>query len=159
MAPMTSDRSSEPAVREIGSGSTAAAFEAMRELRPHVADAEELVRRVDDVQRAQGYRLAGLFVDGARHAVTVAGFRVTDNLVSGRFLYVDDLVTMAAHRGRGHARRMMEWLIAEARRTGCDQFQLDSAPHRHEAHRLYLNSGMRITSFHFGLDLSRTDAD
>jgi GNAT superfamily N-acetyltransferase len=146
-------------VREIDAGATATAFPAMRELRPHVAGVSEFVRRVDEVQRAQGYRLAGVFVDDLPDAVAVAGFRVEDNLAVGNFLYVDDLVTAEAHRGRGHARRLMDWLIAEARRLGCEHFHLDSATHRHEAHRLYLNAGLDITSFHFGLDLSRKDAD
>ncbi|HEY7874434.1 MAG TPA: GNAT family N-acetyltransferase [Actinomycetota bacterium] len=146
-------------VREIAAGSTRLAFRAMSELRPHLRDVDEFVQRVDEVQRPQGYRLVGVFVDGLEDAVAVAGFRVLDNLVSGNHVYVDDLVTMTSQRGRGHARHLMQWLIAEARRLGCDQFQLDSAPHRHSAHRLYLTSGMDITSFHFGLKLSRTDVD
>jgi GNAT superfamily N-acetyltransferase len=148
-----------PQVREIEAGATAAAFPAMRELRPHLSGAADLVRRVDEVQRGQGYRLAGVFVEGISDAVGVAGFRVMDNLVSGRLLYVDDLVVAEGHRGRGHARLLLEWLVDEARRLGCEQLQLDSATHRHEAHRLYLNAGLDITSFHFGLDLSRRDAD
>jgi GNAT superfamily N-acetyltransferase len=148
----------EPEVREIPAGATASAFLALRELRPHVRDRSEFVRRVDEVQRPQGYRLAGVF-EGKDDAVGAAGFRVEDNLAVGHFLYVDDLVTAEAHRGRGHARLLMEWLIGEARRLGCDHFHLDSATHRHEAHRLYLNAGLDITSFHFGLDLSRPRAD
>jgi GNAT superfamily N-acetyltransferase len=146
-------------VREIPAGSTRAAYAAMRELRPHVDDPEEFVRRVDDLQRPQGYRLAGVFLDGLEDAVAAAGFWVSDNLVSGRFMYVDDLVTMEAHRRRGYGRLLLEWSIEEARRLGCAQFHLDSATHRHGAHRLYLTAGMDITAFHFGLNLSSADAD
>jgi GNAT superfamily N-acetyltransferase len=152
-------RAGSPLVREILPGATHTAFPAMRALRPHVADASEFVRRVDEVQRSQGYRLVGVFVDDVAGAVAVAGFRTGDNLAVGRYVYVDDLVTGEAHRGRGHARLLMEWLIEEARRLGCEHFHLDSAPHRHAAHRLYLNARLDITSFHFGLDLSRQDAD
>ena len=54
-----------------------------------------------------------------------------------------------AHRGRGHAHRLLDWILAEARRLGCAAVHLDSAPHRHAAHRLYLNEGYVISSFHF----------
>lgn len=160
MARMTpNDRAGEARVREIPPGATASAYRAMRELRPHVDGPDEFVRRVDDLQRPQGYRLAGVFLEVDGDAVAAAGFRVTDNLVSGRFMYVDDLVTQEAHRRHGYGRRLLEWLIEEARTSGCHQFQLDSATHRHGAHRLYLTAGMDITSFHFGLNLLPPDAD
>ena len=155
---VSGQRGDSPSVREIPPGSTQSARSALLELRPHV-DAGDFRRLVDEVQRPQGYRLAGVFVTGSDDAVAVAGFRVMDNLVSGRFLYVDDLVTATAHRRRGHGRRLMSWLIEEATRLGCAQLELDSATHRHAAHRLYLVAGLDITAFHFGLNLSREDAD
>ena len=36
----------------------------MRALRTHYTDEAEFVRRVDEVQRPQGYRLVGAFDDG-----------------------------------------------------------------------------------------------
>lgn len=155
----TGEGSVRAVIREIPAGETALAFPAMRALRPHIEDVAELVRRVDDVQRPAGYRLAGVFVDDERDAVAAAGFRTVDNLVSGHFLYVDDLVTAEGHRRRGHGRLLLEWLVEEARRLGCTQLQLDSATHRHAAHRLYLTAGLDITAFHFGLPLARPDAD
>jgi GNAT superfamily N-acetyltransferase len=135
--------------RELGAGETGLAFEAMRELRPHHADRDEFVRRVDEVQRPQGYRLVGAF-DGDR-VVAVAGFRVIENLVAGRSLYVDDLSTLPEARRRGHAAALLRWCADEARRLGCDELELDSAvvPERTDAHRLYFNQGLRITAFHF----------
>jgi hypothetical protein len=41
----------------------------------------------------------------------------------------------------------------EARREELQSIHLDSGHHRYEAHRLYLNFGFNITSFHFALDL------
>jgi len=123
----------------------------MRELRPHFADEEAFVRRVDDVQRAEGYRLIGAFEEEEDDAVAVAGFRVGHLLAWGRFLYVDDLSTLPSARRRGHGRALLEWLAEEARRLGCEQLHLDSGvgPERFDAHRLYLNVGLAITSHHF----------
>lgn len=142
-------------VRELLPPDTALAHAAMRELRPRAADAAAFARRVDDLQRPQGYRLVAILEEGAAEAVAVAGFRVVECLAWGRALYVDDLSTVAAARRRGHARALLEWLGEEARRLGCGELHLDSGvgPERREAHRLYFNCGMRITSHHFAVEL------
>jgi GNAT superfamily N-acetyltransferase len=85
----------------------------------------------------------------------VAGFRELTNLAWGHAVYVDDLSTLPDARGRGYGRALLEWCADEARRLGCDQVHLDSGveANRLDAHRLYLNTGMRITSFHFARSL------
>jgi GNAT superfamily N-acetyltransferase len=141
-------------VRELASGETGLAFEAMRALRPQLAGETEFARRVDEVQRPQGYRLvAAVEDDGTVSAV--AGFRVYDMLAHGRVLYVDDLSTLPAARRRGHGRALLEWCGAEAERAGCDALHLDSGvgADRRDAHRLYFNTGMRISSHHFAREL------
>jgi GNAT superfamily N-acetyltransferase len=121
----------------------------MRALRTHYTDEAEFVRRVDDEQRPQGYRVVGAFEDG--RVVAVAGFRVLRTLFSGDVLYVDDLSTLPEARGRGHGGALLDWCAEEGRRLGCDEIQLDSAviPERQDAHRLYFNKRMRIGSYHF----------
>ena len=133
--------------RELGPDDTHLALAPMQALRPHVATAEEFVDRVNNRQRPEGYRLVASFADG--EAVAATGFRRLNNLAWGNLLYIDDLVTLESHRGQGHAHRLLEWVLAEARRLGCHQVHLDSAPHRHAAHRLYLGEGYHISSFHF----------
>jgi GNAT superfamily N-acetyltransferase len=137
-------------LREILPPDTALAFPAMRALRAHYENEDAFVERVDDVQRAEGYRLVGVFED-APHAVAIAGFRVGHMLAWGRFLYVDDLSTLPEARRRGYGIRLLEWLAEEAKRQACDQLHLDSGlgPDRIDAHRLYFNAGLAITSFHF----------
>ena len=142
-------------VREIVPGETALAARTLLELRPRLGSAEALVRQVDERQRPAGYRLAGVFADGDEEAAAVAGFRINEYLAWGRHLYVDDLVTAAAHRGRGHADRLFAWLEDEARQAGCTQFHLDSGlgEDREDAHRFYFRHGLRIASFHFAREL------
>ena len=126
-------------------------FPVMRELRPHLSSTDFLmqVRR----QMVQGYRLAFLESLGAVRAV--AGYRVSECLAWGRFLYVDDLVTKEADRSHGHGGVLLDWLTAEAVREGCHQLHLDSGVQRFAAHRFYLTRRMDITSHHFALTLSR----
>ena len=143
-----------PDIRELAEGDTHRAARALLELRPHRGPAAALVARAD-AQRPAGYRLVGSFDDGEADAAAVAGFRVQENLAWGRHLYVDDLVTRAERRGRGHGAALMRWLAAEAGRAGCEQLHLDSGvgADRQDAHRLYFNSGLRIDSYHFAREL------
>jgi GNAT superfamily N-acetyltransferase len=138
-------------LREILPPDTALAFPALQALRPHYVDEAAFVERVDEVQRREGYRLVGIFEEGTLHAVAIAGFRVGHMLAWGRYLYVDDLSTLSEARRQGHGRRLLEWLTEEARRLGCEQLHLDSGvgPDRTDAHRLYLNTGLALTSHHF----------
>jgi GNAT superfamily N-acetyltransferase len=133
------------------------ALTALRELRPHVAELQAHI--AEQVQH--GYRLAAAMSDAEpAGAVCVAGFRIDRNLAWGRHLYVDDLITRTDFRGQGHGRRMMDWLVEEARREGCPQLHLDSGtgPARHDAHALYHASRLHITSHHFSIGVSHGEA-
>jgi GNAT superfamily N-acetyltransferase len=143
-------------IRELPAGQTGLAYEALRELRPHVGDRETFVARVDDLQRPEGYRIVASFETGTEQARAAAGFRIVHNLAWGRFLYVDDLSTVPAARRRGHASRLLAWIGEEARREGCDAVHLDSGvgPERRDAHQRYFDAGMRISSYHFAWEPS-----
>jgi len=124
-------------------------FAVMAELRPHLR-LEEFVARVRR-QQADGYLLAFLEADG--DVKSVAGYRFLENLAWGKFLYVDDLVTSEGARSQGYGQQLFDWLVAQARAAGCDQFHLDSGVQRFGAHRFYLAKRMDITCHHFALKL------
>lgn len=126
-----------------------AAHPVIQELRPHLDLAAFLSAFAR--QRPQGYHIHFVEEDGVVRAV--AGWRIMDRLSWGRHFYVDDLVSRAADRGRGHGSALMDWLIDEARRQGCAELHLDSGVQRHAAHRFYLHKGMDITCHHFALKL------
>lgn len=67
----------------------------------------------------------------------------------GRFLYVDDLVTLAEHRSKGYGATLLSWLRQQAAKEGCAQMHLDSGTQRQQAHRFYEREGMAMASFHF----------
>ena len=142
-------------IRELPAGETHLAYRAMLGLRTAIGDEAAFVKRLDKVQRPEGYRLVASFADGDDQAAAVAGFRVIHYLAWGDALYCDDLGTRPEHRGKGHAGKLLDWMIEEARRQGCGQFHLDSGPglDRMDAHRLYFNKGMRISSYHFSRDV------
>ena len=120
-------------------------YPVMRELRPHLAE-DEFLSRVRKQENA-GYRLACVREPGG--VVAVAGFRIGENLAWGRFLYVDDLVTLPAHRSKGHGARLLARLKNYAAQEGCLQLHLDSGIQCKDAHRFYEREGMAMTGLHF----------
>ncbi len=122
-----------------------ACYPVMRELRPHIA-AEDFLYRVRSQQGA-GYRL--VCMQGSTGVVAVAGFRVVENLAWGRFLYVDDLVTLPEQRSKGYGAKLLAWLKDQAAQEGCQQLHLDSGIQRKQAHRFYEREGLTMTSYHY----------
>jgi GNAT superfamily N-acetyltransferase len=126
-------------------------FPVMAELRPHLVESD-FVMRVRRQTGAGGYRLVFLEVDG--NVTAVGGFRISECLAWGKFLYVDDLVTASEHRFKGAGQRLFEWLLTRARTEGCQEFHLDSGVQRFEAHGFYLKNRLHIKSHHFSRALS-----
>lgn len=122
----------------------------MQELRPQLVQTE-FTSRIRRQEQQYGYQLAYLEDDGCVR--TIAGFRISECLAWGKFLYVDDLITQASDRSKGYGEVMFNWLIEQAKSHSCDQLHLDSGVQRFGAHRFYLQKRMAITSHHFSIGL------
>lgn len=142
-----------PTIRELDHQQTHLAYLAILELRPHLVSRDHFVKQVNEEQRAEGYRLVGLFEEDSAEAVATIGFRAVHSLAWGYYLYVDDLITRASFRGKGHGAALMQWVEEEAHRLGCQQLHLDSGVQRFAAHRLYHVERMRISAHRFQRDL------
>src|SRR2546421_4743742 len=103
----------------------------MRELRTQITDPGKFIEQVQRQQR-DGYLLAFLEAEGEVRAV--AGYRFLESLFSGKFLYVDDLVTASRDRSLGFGGQLLDWLIDQAREHGCENLELDSGVQRFDAH-------------------------
>jgi GNAT superfamily N-acetyltransferase len=126
-----------------------ACYSVMAELRPHLIRSE-FVERVRRLGREDYHLAHGIEADTV---VAVAGFRFMEKLVCGPTLYIDDLVTRAAARSRGHGHELLAWLVARARERGCRWVELDSGVQRFDAHRFYSRERMAILSHHFVLEV------
>ena len=124
-------------------------YAVMRQLRTHLIE-DEYLEKVECMRRS-GYRVAAV-LDGGR-VTCVAGFRIQEYLYCGKHLYVDDLVTDESSRSGGYGKLMLDWLVGEAKRSGCEQFHLDSGVQRHDTHRFYFREGMKISAYHFSKTL------
>lgn len=130
----------------------AACFPAIYELRPHLTETD-FVSQVQRQMKNHGYVL--VYVASQNEVVAAAGYRVAEFLAWGRVFYVDDLVCRSAFRKQGHGGKLLDWLLEKAKELSCDQFHLDSGVTRHDAHRLYLNRKLQISSHHFSRELGK----
>ena len=124
-------------------------FPVMSQLRPHLhqADFLEKVR----YQMKEGYKLA--FLQKQEQTLAVAGFRISNCLALGKFLYIDDLVVDELNHSRSYGQHLFQWLIEYAQNHQCQHLSLDSGVQRFQAHRFYLMQRMNITSHHFSIKL------
>ena len=126
-------------------------YPVMKELRPHIASEVVFLERARRQQRLLDWQL--IYVEDAGKPVAASGFRISEWLAWGKALYVDDLICLESHRGKGFAEALMRWMEEHARKEGCAEFHLDSATYRIPAHHFYFRLGLSITSFHFGKPL------
>jgi len=132
-------------------------YPVMKELRTHLATAEEFLERVNRQQVNCMYNLAYLEENGEVKAC--AGFEFAEKLHCGKIIYVDDLVTLSSARSKGYGEMMFKWLLDYAKMNKCDQLHLDSGVQRHGAHRFYLKNRMDITSHHFAINVPNECGD
>jgi len=123
-------------------------WEVMHVLRPHLVR-EQFVPMVTEMIR-EGYVLAYIKGEAGRHdAPAAVGFRYLRFLLHGEHIYIDDLSTLPEFRKKGLARLLLDYVFRLAKEKGLNVVTLDSGPGRHDAHRLYLNHGFSISSYHF----------
>ena len=123
-----------------------ASFAVMKALRPHLASAEAFAAQARR-QAEQGYRLLAIWQDNTVQAL--AGYRLQENLLHGRFLYVDDLVCAADARRHGLGAQLIDALRQEARQQGCANFVLDTALSNALGQRFYYRQGLLAIGMHF----------
>lgn len=123
-------------------------FEVIQALRPQLT-LERLLSLIPEMKK-ESYRLA--FIEENGKAVSACGFRYMTTLFEGRYIYIDDLSTLSEARGKGYAGALFDFVVEIAKTEGLPAVHLDSGHQRFDAHRLYLNKGMKIVYHHFRLE-------
>jgi ribosomal protein S18 acetylase RimI-like enzyme len=148
------DLAQQPSFRDVGEAEIGACYELMRQLRPHLASVDEFIARWRR-QSADGYRILALWAEQGPNTGprALAGYRITENLVHGKFLYVDDLVSDKTERSRGHGARLVDRLKEEGRALGCKKLVLDTGLDNALAHRFYYRQGLLASALRFNIPL------
>jgi len=127
----------------------AGCYSLMAELRPHLKE-DAFVETVEHLMRQYHYRLAYLSDGGIK---SVAGYRIAEWLHTGRYLEIEDLVTVTTERSQGYGSMLFDRLCEEARKKQCQQLRLVSGVQRKDAHRFYERQGMKFEAHYYSLNL------
>lgn len=139
-------------VRQVESdGAARAVYPLVAQLRPHLTDVDTFLARWVR-QTEAGYQIVALYASEERPAA-LAGYRVQENLVHGRFLYVDDLVTDGKVRSKGYGDHLMRYLKEHAHRLGCSKLIVDTPLSNALGHRFYFRCGLLATSLRFAVPI------
>lgn len=132
-----------------------ASFDLMRVLRPHLCDPQRYVAQLLR-QLHQGYRLLAAW--HGQTLVGLAGYRTTENLIYGRFVYLDDLVVSPERQGSGLGAALLSAVREEAVRLQCENLVLDTGLHMALAQRFYFRQGLLAKGMHFTQTLNENRA-
>lgn len=123
-----------------------ACFALMRELRPHLVDAQAFVAQVQR-QASQGYRLLAAW--RGDQVVGLAGYRLQENTLYGRFVYVDDLIVLPTEQRSGVGGLLIEAVRREAIDSRHAHLVLDTALGNAFGQRFYYRQGLLARGLHF----------
>ncbi|NVZ58935.1 GNAT family N-acetyltransferase [Pseudomonas sp. OE 28.3] len=129
-----------------------ASFAVMQQLRPHLTDAASFAAQVQR-QRQNGYHLLAAREHGK--VIGLAGYRLTENTLYGKFIYVDDLVVDATLQRRRLGEQLLDRVREETRARGYRYLVLDTGLHMALAQRFYFRQGLLPRGMHFSQDLSQ----
>lgn len=107
----------------------------------------ERVRR----QQRDGYRLLALWEADA--AIGLAGWRVLETLIRGRFCYVDDLVVREGTRRGGLGVRLLDGVAEAARALGLPHLVLDTGIDNVLGQQFYFRYGMLPGALRFAMPI------
>ncbi len=125
-------------------------FAVMQQLRPHLTDAAAFAEQIQR-QRENGYHLLAAREHGK--VIGLAGYRLTENTLYGRFIYVDDLVVDVALQRRCLGEQLLGRVREETRARGYRFLVLDTGMHMALAQRFYFRQGMLPLGMHFSQDV------
>src|SRR5690606_8605745 len=123
-----------------------ACFPVMQQLRPHLQTPADLLARV---RRMAGEHYQILCVWQHDAVIAAAGYRLQENLIYGRFLYVDDLVTRDDRLVQGHVARLVDELSHNAGQESCAKLVLDTGLSNALAQRFYFRQGLLSGAMRF----------
>lgn len=107
---------------------------------------ESIMRMIKD----ESFRMVYIPNEDNTKAAAFVGYRIQHTLRTGWMIYIDDLYTDPAFRGKGYAGALLDYVDQEAAKANIQSVHLDSGYTLHDAHRLYLNKGYVLACNHFG---------
>jgi ribosomal protein S18 acetylase RimI-like enzyme len=124
-------------------------WEVVSLLRPHLN--ATWIETVSYMMQHEQYFIDGIFDNG--RVVAFAGYRNMTTLHTGKFIYLDDLCTLAMYRGKGFASLLLEHVKNTAIMHKKDAVVLDTDFTNNTAQKVYLKSGFKLAAIHLECDV------
>ena len=132
-------------IREMNLKELDVIYKLLVQLRPTLS-----FKEFDDLvydMRHMEYKMIGMLHQGK--LLTFAGVAVQTNFYHKRHLFVFDLVTDEAYRGKNYGFEMLEYLESYAKTAMCENIVLSSNFQREDAHRFCEKNGFKKISYTF----------
>ncbi len=120
-------------------------WEVVSLLRPHL-DKSSWPVMAAEMMKNEKYSIAAIKDNGK--FVAFAGYRIMTSLHSGYMIYIDDLCTLAAYRGKGLATQLLDYVKNIAISNKMDAVVLDTDFTNNTAQKVYLKNGYKLAALH-----------
>lgn len=121
-------------------------FPAMKELRPNLSE-RQFFKIYAKANKINGYKLVELELE--QRIIATMGFRVLYDYVHGKHLYIDDLVTVASERSKGHGAKLLKHAEKIAADLECKSLRLCTGIQNELAKNFYKNNGWTVRAIVF----------
>jgi len=88
--------------------------------------------------------------------VGVSGYWIAAKLYCGKYIEVDNFVVDEKYRSKGVGKMLLDWMLEEGKRRGCDVAMLDAYVQNFRGHAFYYRQGFIGEGVHYVKELSIT---
>lgn len=112
----------------------------------YIGNKNTFIANFTSLCNSSGYKVIGKYVDNK--LVAILGYRLLYKFAFGKYIYIDDLVTLPEYRSKGYGHQLIEWIKGESKRTDCNQIHLDINVSNYLGLKFYLNNGFQAKAYH-----------
>lgn len=121
-----------------------AAFEVLQHMYPKMT--REKYGTIIRQRKEEGYRMVGVF-DGNK-CVSSAGFWIGVRFYCGKFIQLDNMVTLPEYRSKGAGKIITDFIKEIGKTENCLKVLVDTYVENFDAHRFFLKEGFIIRGYH-----------
>lgn len=99
----------------------------------------------------ENYRMVGVFDNDK--CVCAAGFWIGTRFYSGKFIQLDNLVTLPDYRSKGVGKMIVDYVKKIGKNEDCSRLLVDSYVENFDAHKFFFREGFIIRGYHLNYQL------
>ena len=107
---------------------------------------EDYLRMLTDMVPHNYYQVAAYHNN---KPIAVSGYWLATKLYCGKYLEIDNFVVDEAYRSKQIGKMLVDWMLEEAKRNGCETALLDAYVENFKAHKFYYKQGFIARGFHY----------